>query len=70
LAPGLPFGWVDFPPSVNRLLGLIWLPVLFSVAPVDTLVERVVALHELFYHRRPTVAQIEGLLTPALPRLR
>jgi iron complex transport system substrate-binding protein len=24
LAPGLPFGWIDEPPSVNRLLGLLW----------------------------------------------
>lgn len=22
LSPKLPFGWVDFPPSVNRLIGL------------------------------------------------
>src|SRR4029079_13871962 len=25
LSPKLPFGWVDFPPSVNRLIGLRWL---------------------------------------------
>jgi iron complex transport system substrate-binding protein len=25
LAPHLPFGWVDLPPSVNRLIGLWWL---------------------------------------------
>jgi iron complex transport system substrate-binding protein len=25
LAPHLPFGWVDLPPSVNRLIGLMWL---------------------------------------------
>jgi len=25
LSPRLPFGWVDFPPSVNRLIGLWWL---------------------------------------------
>jgi iron complex transport system substrate-binding protein len=24
LAPGLPFGWIDEPPSVNRLMGLLW----------------------------------------------
>ena len=24
LAPALPFGWIDEPPSVNRLLGLMW----------------------------------------------
>ena len=25
LSPKLPFGWVDFPPSVNRMIGLWWL---------------------------------------------
>ena len=25
LSPKIPFGWVDFPPSVNRLVGLWWL---------------------------------------------
>jgi iron complex transport system substrate-binding protein len=67
LAPGLPFGWVDFPPAVNRLLGLIWLPVLFGLAPVETLPERVSDFHALFYHRRPEPAQIAALLRPALP---
>ncbi|MBX6741192.1 MAG: ABC transporter substrate-binding protein [Acetobacteraceae bacterium] len=68
LAPGLPFGWVDFPPSVNRLLGLLWLPVLFGVHPVAGLAEAVTAFHALFYHRRPEPAQVEALLRPALPR--
>ena len=25
VAPSLPFGWLDEPPSINRLLGLAWL---------------------------------------------
>ena len=25
LAPGVPFGWIDSPPSVNRVLGVVWL---------------------------------------------
>jgi iron complex transport system substrate-binding protein len=25
VAPALPFGWVEEPPSINRLLGLAWL---------------------------------------------
>ena len=66
LAPGLPFGWVDFPPAVNRLLGLLWLPVLFGQRPRDGLVEAVSTFHELFYHRRPEAAQVEALLRPAL----
>jgi iron complex transport system substrate-binding protein len=67
LAPGLPFGWVDFPPAVNRLLGLIWLPVLFGLVPAESLAERVSDFHALFYHRRPEPSQIAALLRPALP---
>jgi iron complex transport system substrate-binding protein len=68
LAPGLPFGWVDFPPSVNRLLGLLWLPVLFGLAPREGLADAVADFHALFYHRRPEPAQVEALLRHALPR--
>jgi len=25
IAPSIPFGWVEEPPSINRLLGLAWL---------------------------------------------
>ena len=40
LSPKMPFGWVDFPPSVNRLIGLWWLakilyPDLFPGRPAD-----------------------------------
>lgn len=67
LAPALPFGWVDFPPSVNRLLGLMWLPVLFGLAPREGLAPAVGDFHALFYHRRPDTARIEALLRPAFP---
>lgn len=23
--PRLPFGWIDFPPGINRLAGLLWI---------------------------------------------
>src|SRR6516225_6224018 len=29
LAPGDPFGWIDDPPGVNRIIGLYWLTALF-----------------------------------------
>jgi iron complex transport system substrate-binding protein len=67
-APNAPFGWVDFPPSVNRLLGLMWLPVLFGAMPAEGLAGRVEAFHAMFYHRRPTAEQVKGLLAGALPR--
>ena len=66
-APFLPFGWVDFPPSVNRLLGLLWLPVLWGLAPREALPQAVSDFHAAFLHRRPDAAQIAALLRPALP---
>jgi iron complex transport system substrate-binding protein len=29
LSPKLPFGWIDYPPAVNRLIGLWWLAKIF-----------------------------------------
>lgn len=63
VAPQLPFGWIDFPPSVNRLIGLWWIgkvvyPELF---PEDL---RPIArdFYRRFYHVDPTDAQLDGLL--------
>ena len=66
-APSLPYGWVDFPPSVNRLLGLAWLPVLFGARAADALPAATADLYALLFHRRPEPAQVEALLRPALP---
>ena len=66
-SPFLPFGWVDFPPSVNRLLGLLWLPVLWGLSPREALPRAVSDVHAAFLHRRPSPAQLEALLRPALP---
>ena len=68
LSPSLPYGWVDFPPSINRLLGLLWLPVLFGEAPAGPLPEAVAGLYELLFHRRPAPAEVAALLRPALPQ--
>lgn len=67
LAPSLPYGWVDFPPSVNRLAGLLWLKVLFGRAPADGLVDAMVDLYALLFHRRPEPARIVALLRDAMP---
>lgn len=68
LAPGLPYGWIDAPPSVNRLLGLVWLPVLFGTQAADTMVQRLSDLYGLLFGRRPDPAQLEPLLRDAMPR--
>ncbi|MBX6329516.1 MAG: iron ABC transporter substrate-binding protein [Pseudolabrys sp.] len=63
LAPKLPFGWVDFPPSVNRLIGLWWLAKLLypQLFPEDmkTLARD---FYALFYHVTPSETQIARVL--------
>jgi iron complex transport system substrate-binding protein len=63
LAPRLPFGWVDFPPSVNRLIGLWWLakilyPDMFPEDPRALTRE----FYDKFYHVPVTDQQIERVL--------
>jgi len=63
LSPKMPFGWVDFPPSVNRLMGLWWLAKILypSLVPEDLrLMTR--EFYARFYHVTPTDAQVEHVL--------
>jgi len=50
LAPTVPFGWIDGPPSVNRLIGLAWLANIFNSgrSPFD-IVKDTRAFYKLFY---------------------
>ena len=63
LSPKLPFGWVDFPPSVNRLIGLWWLA---KILYPDLFPEDLRALtrefYARFYHVTPSDAQIDRVL--------
>lgn len=70
VAPELPFGWVDAPPAVNRLLGLEWLVRIFHPTVfAEPLGPRIAEFHRRFYHRAPTDAQVAALLaTAGLPR--
>ena len=70
VAPALPFGWIDAPPALNRILGVEWLVRLLHPETFPTpLGPRIVEFHRLFYHRTPTDAQVRGLLRSAgLPR--
>lgn len=64
--PGVPFGWFDSPPSLNRLLGVEWLArVLHPKLFPEPLGPRVKAFHALYYHREPTDAQVRALLETA-----
>src|SRR5688572_9190449 len=64
LSPKLPFGWVDFPPTVNRLIGLWWLgKVLYPEQFPDNLRERTRDFYTRFYHVRPNDKQITRVLS-------
>lgn len=63
LAPALPFGWIDYPPAVNRLIGLWWLG---KILYPDRFPEDIKALardfYTAFYHVTPTAAQLDRVL--------
>ena len=63
LAPAAPFGFIDAPPSVNRLVGLIWLShKLYPQAATGDLRTEVAEFYELFYGQRPDEAALTALL--------
>jgi iron complex transport system substrate-binding protein len=63
LSPKLPFGWVDFPPSVNRLIGLWWLgKILYPDLFPEDLRTLTREFYARYYHVTPDAAQIERVL--------
>lgn len=67
LAPDRPFGWLDGPPALNRLLGLRWLAMrLAQPAPVDAanaqVLDEAQRFYRLFYGLNPGRAALQGLL--------
>jgi len=66
LAPNVPFGWIDFPPSINRLIGLRWLArILYPDVFPEDLRPIVRDFYTRCYHQAPTEAQLVALLRPA-----
>jgi iron complex transport system substrate-binding protein len=63
LAPHLPFGWVDFPPSVNRLIGLWWLAkILYPSLFPENLSLLTREFYQKFYYLPVTDQQIDRVL--------
>jgi iron complex transport system substrate-binding protein len=62
-SPGLPYGWIDAPPSLNRLLGLQWLAGLFfpDRYKVDMRAETN-GFYQLFYGIELTNPQLDRLM--------
>jgi iron complex transport system substrate-binding protein len=63
LSPKLPFGWIDYPPGINRLPGLWWLgKVVFPTLFPEDLAAITREFYSLAYGVRPSDAQIERVL--------
>jgi iron complex transport system substrate-binding protein len=63
LSPKLPFGWVDFPPSVNRLIGLWWLgKILYPDLFPEDLRTLTREFYARYYHVTPDATQIDRVL--------
>jgi len=63
LSPKMPLGWVDFPPSVNRLIGLWWLAkILYPDKFPEDMRTLTRDFYATFYHRTPSDAQIDHVL--------
>jgi iron complex transport system substrate-binding protein len=64
LSPRLPFGWIDFPPSVNRLIGLRWLgKILYPERFPEDLNAITRDFYKRFYHVDLSDAQLARVLS-------
>ena len=63
LSPTAPFGWIDRPPSLNRMIGLEWVAGLFYPDQVNQDLREVTrSFYDLFYHVDLTDAELDRLL--------
>jgi iron complex transport system substrate-binding protein len=63
LSPTAPFGWIDRPPSINRIIGLRWLSGLFFPDVFDfDLAEETRTYYKLFYHVDLNEEELDRLL--------
>ena len=62
-----PYNWMGFPPSVQRLLGMMWMETLLYPDAVDfDLKTEVQTYFDLFYHCQLTDAQYEALVANSI----
>jgi iron complex transport system substrate-binding protein len=70
LAPADPFGWIDDPPGVNRIIGLYWLTALFYPDQYqEDLLTNVRDFYQKFYGIKLTDRQLDALARPAGVRM-
>src|SRR6266851_868384 len=66
LEPDNPFGWIEGPSGVNRLIGLYWLSMLFYPdATQEDLRATTCDFYDKFYELKLTNAQLEAMVRPA-----
>jgi len=66
LEPSAPFGWIDDPPGINRLIGLYWLSqVLYPGDALEDLRSLMADFYDKFYGIKLTDAQIEAVAKTA-----
>lgn len=64
-----PYNWMGFPPSVQRLLGMMWMGKLLYPEQADyDLYEEVVQYFELFYHCELSREQYDALVAHSIGR--
>ncbi len=68
LAPRLPFGWIDAPPSINRVIGLRWIAgLLYPDRFPEDIRTTARDFIKLFYQAAVTDAQLDRILAGAQP---
>ena len=68
--PAGPYSWLGFPPSVQRILGMMWMEQLFYPEYCDfDLKAAVKEYYSLFYHCELTDAQYEALVANSLGKV-
>ncbi len=66
LAPADPFGWIDDPPGVNRIIGLYWLTALFYPDQYQEDLRAIAReFYDKFYRIKLTDRQLEALVRSA-----
>jgi iron complex transport system substrate-binding protein len=66
VSPSLPYGWIDSPPSINRILGLQWLARLFFADKFQSDIrDETRGFYKLFYHVDLSEPQLNRLLEGA-----
>ncbi len=68
LAPRLPFGWIDLPPSINRVIGLRWIAhLLYPDKFPEDIHATAREFYKLFYQSEPDAAAFDRVLAGAQP---